>query len=68
MCLGRRGELWILDERHRAAASAQAFSLMLPSRDHLLALPGRPGSLGDRVVAPLENRHPAHRVEGCIIT
>jgi hypothetical protein len=58
MRLGRRGELWILDEGHRAAASAQAFSLMLPSRDCSIASPVRPDSLGDRVVAPSEKSPP----------
>ena len=44
----------ISNDCHRPAASARAFSLLLPSRDDLMALPGKPGFLGDRVVAPLE--------------
>jgi hypothetical protein len=44
----------IWEDCHRATASALAFSLMLPSRDHSLALPGRPDFSSDRKVAPLE--------------
>jgi hypothetical protein len=44
----------ISDNCHRATASARAFSLMLPSRDRSLALPGRPDFSSDRKVTPLE--------------
>jgi hypothetical protein len=51
-CLSHRGELWALGKIHRVAASAQAFPLMLPSRERPLELPGRPGHLGDSIVTP----------------
>jgi hypothetical protein len=44
----------ISDNCHRAAASARAFSLMLPSHDRWSALPGRPDFSSDKKVTPLE--------------
>lgn len=68
-CLSHRGELWALGRIHRVAASAQAFPLMLPSRERPLELPGRPGHLGDSIVTPyMECANLDVRVEKCIST
>ena len=42
------------DNCHRAAASAHAFPLMLPSRERWSALPGKPDFSSDKKVTPLE--------------
>jgi hypothetical protein len=72
ICLSRCGELWVTNRGYRAAASTQAFSLLLPLRDRSLARPVIRPSLGDRIIVLLEKSPPRttgrgihHYVKGC---